>query len=342
MALKTRGIVTEVAVESSYNVAPSFSDSDVIVAEKADINPKIDTVNRKSISCSLITEAGVPVRFTADGTIAVEMISGADGDGNPAFYGDVLYLAALGTKDVATGDNGKGGFIGKTSDGGTDVNEINFADSSHAGTATIYTVTDIETAKTSLSVQKFYDSGDEVLLATGLVISKADFSFNQADILSASFSLEGAGYTTESGLNKPDCNLPANNPFVGKNATFTYKDSARNAQNVSISVANKITSVESITTEGYIDKAIVEKTITGSFTLLFEDFSYLTDLTNQTVGSLYMAIPNGDNEIGVYLPRIKVTEVNINDNSNMLIEVSVSFTAEKDKDRAEVMYLGVK
>ena len=342
MAKKTRGIVTEVAVESSYNVAPSFSDSDVIVAEKADIKPKIDTVNRKSISCSLITEAGVPVRFTADGTIAVEMITGADANGNPAFYGDVLYLAATGIKAIATGANGKGGFIGKTADGATTVDEINFADSSHAGTATIYTVTDIEVAKTSLSVQKFYDSGDEVLLATGLVVSKADFSFNQADILSATFSLEGAGYTTESGLNKPACNLPSNKPFVGKNATFTYGGNAKDAQNVSVSVANKITSVESITTEGYIDKAIVEKTITGQFTLLFDDFSYLNDLTNQTVGSLYLAIPNGSNEIGLYLPRIKVTEVNINDNSNLLIEVTISFTAEKDATRAEVMYLGVK
>ena len=342
MALKTRGIVTQVAKEDTYNVAPSFSADDVIVAEKADISPKVDTVNRKSLSCSLITEAGIPVRFTAEGTIAVEIISAKDINGYPAFYGDVLYLAALGAKNVATGDNGTGGFIGKTADGATNVDEINFADSSHAGDATIYTIADIEVDKTSLAIQKFYDSGDEVLLATGMVVSKTDLAFNQADILTASFSLEGAGYTTESGLTKPSCNIPSEIPFVGKNATFTYNGTAKAAQNISISIDNKITSVESITTEGYVDKAIVEKTITGQFTLLFDSFEYLNDLTNQTVGQLFIAIPNGENEIGVFLPRIKVTQVQINDNSNMLIEVTVSFTAEKDVNRKEAMYLGVK
>ena len=341
MAKKTRGIITQVAKEDTYNVAPTFSDTDTIVAEKTDISPKIDTVNRKALSCSLITEAGLPVRFTASGSIALEMLSTKDENGYPILYGDVLYLAGLGAKNLATGDNGTGGFIGKTADGATDVNEINFADSTHAGDATIYTVSD-GAEKVSLAVRKFYDSGDAVLLATGLVVSKTELNFNQADILSASFSLEGAGYTTQSGLTKPSCVFPSEKPFVGKNAVFTYKGNTVNAQNVSISIENKITSVESITTEGYIDKVIVEKTIGGQFTVLFEDFSYLDDLTNQTIGELFMAIPNGTSEIGVYLPRIKVSEVNINDNSNMLIEVTVSFTAEKDTNRNEVMYLGVK
>ena len=341
MAKKTRGIVTQVAQETTYNTAPTFSDSDTIITEKADVSPKVDKVNRKVISCSLITEAGIPVRFTSSGSIDTEMMAVQDANGYPALYGDVLYLAGLGAKAIADGTTGDGGFIGKAADGTTDANEINFADSSVAGDATIYTVAD-GAEKVSVAVRKFYDSGDAVLLSTGMVVSKVDLNFKQADILSSSFSLEGAGYTTQTGLTKPACSFPAEKPFVGKNAIFTYSGNTVAASNISISIENKITSVESITSEGYVDKVIVEKTISGQFTVLFDDFSYLDDLTNQTVGELYLSIPNGTNTIGVYLPRIKVSDAQPNDNSNLLIEVTVSFTAEKDATRNQALYLGVK
>ena len=340
MARKTRGIITLIKEETTYNVAPEFTDSDIVLTAKADVAPKVDTVDRKSVPCSLISEAGIPVRFTASGSIDVEMIPDKDANGHPQMYADVLYFAAMGEKNVATGDNGTGGFIGKTSDGASDVNEINEADADHAGDATIYKVKDGD--KTSVAVKKFYDSGDAVLVATGLVVSKMDLNFTQADILLASFSLEGAGYETETGQTKPACTPPSDTPFVGKNAKFTYNNTTTNAHNLTISVENKITSVESITSEGYVDKVFVEKTITGQFTVLFEDFSYLDDLTNQTVGQLFLDIPKGDQHIGAFCPRIKVTEVQINDNSNGLIEVTVSFRAEKDASRGEVLYLGVK
>ena len=340
MARKTRGIVTLIKEETTYNVAPIFSDSDVILTAKADVAPKVDTVERKSLACSLITEAGIPVRFTASGSVDVEMMADTDANGHPQMYADVLYVAAMGEKNVATGANGKGGFIGKTADGTTNVNEINEADNDHAGNATIYKVKDGD--KTSIAIKKFYDSGDAVLVATGLVVSKMDLNFTQADILLASFSLEGSGYETEAGQTKPTCVIPSETPFVGKNAKFTYKNNTVNAQNVTISVENKVTSVESITAEGYIDKVFIEKAITGQFTVLFDDFGYLEDLTNQTIGELFLNIPKGNQHIGVYCPRIKVVDTQINDNANGLIEVTVSFKAEKDSNRDEVLYLGVK
>jgi len=136
MALRTRGIVTQIAKETTFNTAPSFSDSDVVLAISTAVNPKVDMIDRKELGCSLVKKAGIPVRFTTDGNVEVEMRR-AEGD-NPTFVGDVLFEAGLGVKHLADGNNGNGGFIGYESDGSTKADKVSLADSDHAGTATVY------------------------------------------------------------------------------------------------------------------------------------------------------------------------------------------------------------
>jgi len=325
MALKTRGIVTQVKKETTFNTAPVFADSDVVVSEKVTVTPKVDMVDRKNLGCSIVSEAGIPVRFTTTGDMSFELETNGSGD----LQGAVLYEAGFGYKlaNGATIDEANHKIVYK---------------SDASGDAVIYRVASGDIARISLAIKKYFDSGDVVLQSLGNVVNKVELDFKQADILMASFGLEGSSYATMTGQTKPACTADSGVPFVGKNATFTYDGASVCAKDIKITIDNSITNSECITSEGYGDKDIVEKKISGSFTCLLEDFSYLDKLTNQTVGKLFTDIKVGTKEVAVYLPRIKVSDVSVNDDSNKLIDVTVNFTAEFDTTANDVMMLAVK
>ena len=338
MALKTRGIVVQVHQEDTFNAGATFSDSDVIVFNEFGANPKEDKVDRKQISCDLVKKAGVPVRATVDGNAALEVVPVTNGDDQDlAAY--TLWNAGMGWRNPPghagdSSDNGKGGFVGKDH-AGNDSNQVSLADSDTKGTDVVYTLLKGNTGTeyvASVAFKKFYDASNVELYAKGVVVNKVDIAAGTADIVTATFGLEGASYTTPTGDTKPACANLDTLPFIGKSATFTYDDSTVNAMDVSFSVANKITNEEGITGSGYTDKIIVEKDVTGTFKVLFKDFSYLEAMKNATNHKLYLEITSGSNKFGVYFPQLKITDFSITDNSNMLIEAQITFTAETKAD----------
>jgi hypothetical protein len=351
MALKTRGIVVEVAKETIYNVAPADSTYNVVVAQEFTLNPKENFTDRKQINCSIVKVAGVDIESTTEGNATMEIVpdsSGTDTD----FFGAVLYEAGLGYKYVPSHngdstDNGKGGFVGKDHDG-TAADVVSLADNSTAGTDVVYTLqpkAGEEEIRKSIAVRKFYDASNVCLDATGIVVNKVDINTPTADIATITFGLEGSDYTTPTDKTKPDCSTVDPLPFIGKSATFKYDDSTLNAMDVSFSIANTITNEKAITGNGVTDKFIVEKQVTGTFKLLLKDMSLLASVKAATAHTLYLNIKSGNNELGIYFPQLKLTDFNITDNSNMLIECNVSFTAETKKDLVpapEAMLLGVK
>jgi hypothetical protein len=351
MALKTRGIVVEVAKEQTYNVAPADSNYSVVVAQEFSLNPKENFTDRKQINCSIVKVAGIDIESTTEGNAVMEIVpdsSGTDVD----FFGAVLYEAGLGYKYVPghagdSADNGKGGFVGKDHDG-TVANVVSLADNNTAGTDIVYTLQpkagETEERK-SIAVRKFYDASDVCLDATGIVINKVDIATPTADIATATFGLAGADYTTPTNKTKPACGAVDPLPFIGKSATFEYDGNTINAMDVSFSVANTITDEKAITGNGVTDKIIVEKQVTGTFKLLLKNMSMLQAVKDAAAHTLYLNIKSGSNELGIYFPQIKLTEFNITDNSNMLIECSVNFTAETKKDLVpapQAMLVGVK
>jgi len=325
MALKTRGIKFQAVKETTFGVAPTFSATDTICVEKADINTKIDTVDRKCMVDSIVKQAGVPVRFTTDGSVSLEMDVK---NGTNEFAGSVLYEVGLGNKVL----------------GGADVDTTNkkiTVNTGGTGTHTLYSVND---TTSSLAIRKFFDSGDVVLQSLGNVVNKVSFDFSQANILMADFGIEGASFQTLTGLTKPDCGGCGDIPFIGKNATFSFYGNSVNAKNLKLEISNKVTNEESITTDGYSGKIIVEKEIKGSFVCLLENFDYLDKLKNQTIGSLYLEIPNtpAGSEIVVYIPSLKIVDVPVTDDANSLIEVTVNFVAELDTTTKESLLIAVK
>jgi len=260
---------------------------------------------------------------------------------NADFAGSVLFEAGLGYvyRPEKDGDGnyvaGKGGFVGKDS-AGTAADVVSIADASTAGTDVVYVVkpkpADTEERK-SLTVRKFYDADAVCLVATGNVANKVDLAFPQADISTSTFGLEGANYTTPADQTKPSCQA-VGLPFVGKSATFKYKGNVVNAMDVSFSVANTITNEEGITGNGYTNKYIVEKNVTGSFKVFMSDLSAYDDLKNQTQGTLFLKLgltESGNTyDLGVYMGNLKLNDISITDDSGKLIEITINFTAETD------------
>jgi len=355
MARKTRGIVTQIKEEATFNAGAEFTDADVVVANEASITPKTDMVDRKFVSCDIVKLGGVPVRNTTDGTISVEIVadtSGTDTD----FFGKVLFGAGFGYKNIPghagdDTDKGKGGFVGKDS-AGNDADMVSLADDNTAGTDIVYYVAPKSAGNTagevetySIAVRKFYDADSVCLYTTGVRANKVDFSVPTADIITASFGVEGSDYTTPTDQTKPACSTITAAPFVGKSAVFKYQGNTVNAMDLQISVANTIANEDDLVSAGYSDKIITEKAISGSFKILFEDFSYLDQLKEQTIGTLYLNVKVGDNEFGIYLPRVKVQDYQVTDNSNMLVEATVNFIAETDANLVpapEAILVGIK
>ena len=324
--LKTRGIVTQIAKESTFNTAPTFTASDVVETISTSVVPKVDMVDRKVITQSLVKQAGLPVRYTTAGAIQVEINvedSGTD------LVGDVLYEAGFGRKESPGA--GTGGLIGLEADGTTTANKVSRPqDSTVTGDATLYSIQRVTDDRISVSLKKFVDSGDVVLLSTGTVVEKVTMNFAVADIATAQFDVSGAEYQTLTGQTLPTYNAVTNIPFVGKSGKFTYDGNVIAVTGLSFEITNTVTNVEDINHAGYVDKQIVEREITGSMTLLMEDYSWIDKLKNQTVGEVYLELTSGSHKIGVYLPRVKVQDVSENDNANMLVELAVNFQAEED------------
>jgi len=351
MALKTRGIVVEVAKETTYNTAPSDSQYNVVVTESFSLNPKENFTDRKQMNCSIVKIAGIDIESTTDGTATMEIVPGSDSNGDPDFFGAVLYEAGFGYRHEPghagdSSDNGKGGFVGKDHAGNT-ADEVSLADDNTKGTDVVYTLQpkNTEEKRISLAVRKFYDASNVCLDATGIVINKVDMNLPTADIATISFGMEGADYTTPTDKTKPACSTVDTLPFIGKSATFKYDDNTINAMDVSFSVSNKITNEKAITGNGVTDKFIVEKDVTGTFKLLLKDMSMLQQVKDSTKHTLYLTITSGSNTMGVYFPQLRLTDFQITDNSNMLIECSVTFTAETKPDLNPVpqaMLVGIK
>jgi len=351
MALKTRGIVVEVAKETTYNTEPADSQYNVVVANEFTLNPKENFTDRKQINCSIVKIAGIDIESTTDGSTTMEIVPDNSGT-DPDFFGAVLYEAGLGYKYVPghkgdSSDNGKGGFVGKDH-AGNDADEVSLADKDTKGTDIVYVLQpksgETEERK-SLAVRKFYDASNVCLDATGIVVNKVDINTPTADIATVAFGLAGADYTTPTDKTKPACQTVDPLPFIGKSAKFKYDGNDLNAMDVSFSVSNTIYDEKAITGNGITDKFITEKQVTGTFKLLLKDMGMLNDVKTSTAHTLYLNIKSGSNEFGVYFPKLKLTDFSITDNSNMLIECSVNFTAETDptlNPTPEAMLVGIK
>lgn len=318
MAIRSKSKLVAAKIEAVFNTGEVLADADALeVAMSTSISATLDTIDRDVIRDSLIGLAPIPVRENVSGNVDFELIpSGTDNDLN----GDAFWEAAMGLKSVAaTAGAGTGGFIGFSDDGTTSANMIYLADAGDTAdsTATVYTLSGTTDATKSLTIKEFMGA-DKSLLTTGNVIESLSIDLPTAGVCTAKFNFGGCGFETNNADTKLNGSCVNEVPFVGKSATFTVNDVDYDATDVSVSINNDVYNVETLATDGYSEKVITGKTVTGSFKILFEDFSELTAFQNSTAGALYIQIAQGTDKFAIYIPAMLRTGVSTQDDSGIV------------------------
>jgi len=319
MAIRSKSKLVAAKIESTFNVAETLTDTEALeVAMSTSISATLDTIDRDVIRDSLIGLAPIPVRENVSGNVDFELIpSGTDSDLN----GDAFWEAAMGKKSPLGSDTGA--FIGFSDAGTTPAKAIYMAAGGETGTATAYTLSGTTDATKSLTIKEFMGA-DKSLLTTGNVIESLSIDLPTAGVCTAKFNFGGCGFETNNSDTKLNGSCVNEIPFVGKSATFTVNDVTYDATDVNITVNNEIYNLETLATDGYAEKVVTGKTVTGSFKILFDDFSELTAFQNSTDGALYIEIAQGTDKFAVYVPTMRRTSVSTQDNSG-IIEQSIEF-----------------
>ena len=324
MPIKSKSKVVAAKIETTFNVAETLTNTETLeVAASSSLSATLDTVERDVIRDSLLGQAPIPVRENVSGNIDFEIIpSGTDHDLN----GDAFWEAALGIKSPAGADTGA--FIGYSDAGVTPASEIYLAVATETGTSTAYLLGSTTDATKSLTVKEFLGA-DKSLETTGNVVESVSINLPTAGVATASFSIAGCGFTTNNADTKLTSSCVTELPFVGKSAVFKVNGTDYAATDVSINIANEVYNVESLATDGYSEKVITGKSVTGSFQILFEDFSELTAFQNSTDGSLYIEIAQGTDKFAIYVPVLRRTSVATSDDNGVIVQ-TVEFQVIED------------
>lgn len=325
MAINTKSKVIAAKIETVFNVAEVLASTDTFtVKSNSKVDATLDTVARDIIQDSMLKTAPIPVRENTSGTIDFELMPSGTVDD---LLGDPFLEAGMGRKSIAAiAGAGTGCFIGYSDDGVTIADQIYMAQATdvNASTAVAYTLANTTEATKSLTIKEFLGLNKSVE-ATGNVIDSIDIALPTADVATISYSFAGCGFTTNNADTKLTPSCTSTIPYLGKSATFTFDGGSLPATDVSIKIANTVYNEESLIANGYTSKKVTSKDITGSFTLLFEDYTLLTKLQNNTDGTLYIVLTQGINKFAVYIPALKLTTFSKADSSGIMTQ-TVEFT----------------
>lgn len=320
MSILNKSKVIAAKIEAVFNVAETLTNTETLeIMSSSSIDATLDTVERDVIKNSLLSMPPIPIRENASGTVAFELIP-ASGVGD-ALLGDTFLYAGMGKKSAS--GLGSGAFIGYSNAGTTPADAIYIAKVAETGTATAYLLGGVTDPTKSLTIKEFIGT-NKSLQTTGNVVESLTFNFPTAGVCSVETSISGCGFTTNEADTKLVPTCISTIPYLGKSATFKFDGNSVSATDISISVENTVYSEESITANGYSSKQITGKSVSGSFTLLFEDYSMLTKLKNNTDGSLYLCLTQGVSKFAVYIPTLKLTEFGKSENEGIMTQ-TVSF-----------------
>ena len=328
MAINVKSKVTAAKIESVFNVAEVLTNADTFeVKMSSKVDATLDTVERDVIRDSLLSLPPIPVRENTSGNLDFEIIPSGT---LQELQGDALWEAGMGIKSAA--GTATGAFIGFSDAGVTPADEIYLADVAEDGTAVAYLSGGASDATKSLTIKEFIGT-DKSLETTGNVVSSIAINLPSADVANVSFSIEGCGFTTNNADTKLSNLCTSTLPYLGKSAVFKFDGSTVNATDVSINIANTVYNEEAITSDGYSSKQVTAKDITGSFTVLFEDYSLLTKFQDSVNGSLYISLTQGTGTFAVYIPVLRLTEFSKADSSGVYSQtVSFQVPANCDAD----------
>jgi len=334
---RSKGAVYAVILEATFNSGGTFTDSDVVeVTSDTNLKPEVDSIERKAVCSSFISQPKLAGKEYGSGTLGVELIPEASsGD----LHGSAVLQVALGIREVP--GTGTGAIIGASDASGTAADMIYEVQAGEDGTAYLYKLNKPCGTQESLAIKQMLgcDTADsQTLLFTGVVPNSVTFDFPVADIATISFDIGAAGFETASGETLLNGLCLDTNPYVGKNAKFTVDGVSYEAKDLQFSIENTVSDREAITSAGITDKAITAKLVKGSLTINFENWNELNKFKNNTDAQIYLEMGSGAHKFAIYIPRARYTSVGVEDDDGILVN-KIEFEATEDSTTGETILI---
>ena len=203
----------------------------------------------------------------------------------------------------------------------------------------------------SLAAKVMYgcdDTDSRALTLKGLVPNNVKFTFPVADICTVSFDIGASSFETEQNITLPSYSATEGLPYVGKNAYFIVDDMVKEAKDIEITIENKVSDREAITSSGIAQKVVTSKNIKGSFTITFTDWAELNTFKNNGMGKVFLELKqvlSTTNDLdsalkfAVYAPYIKYSSVAVEDDDGVLVN-KIEFEAYEEPTTKEAILIG--
>lgn len=357
MAFLNKGRSVAVVEEVSYAAAtPTFADADYIDYVSADISTDIALIERNVVRNQLTPLESLLGQETSSGSIGIEITAAVTGVVNggdlyknafgKTFVQAVATTATAGTTSTVTVTSAAGMSIGQVIRVNLDVANTEYVQI--AGIAgSVLTVTpefsqaptngDAVQALTTYVLNKPNDTVPSLAIREnlkptsgspidyeylGVVCGSVDLDYPVGNVATATFNIAGAGFTYDATGTTPTLPCTVLTAVVGKNATIKVGATSYTAQDLKVSVANDVTDIQGITTDGITNKIIVGKKVTGSFRVEFTSTAEMQAFKDGTKASLTMLLKDGGKTSpvihGVVAPQIKFTKVGRSEDGSVL------------------------
>lgn len=363
MSFLSKGRSFAVVTEASYAAAaPVFTNADYVDYTTGDMSTDIEKIERAVIRNSLLKLESVFGQETSSGSIGVEISAATAG----ALNGDKLYTNGVGkryaqatattvasatsstvfTLTTITGVNvgqvlkvtlGTGNeYVQVAAIAGSEVTVVPALSATPVALDPVealltYVLPKPNESVASLAIRENMkpQSGTPIDYDyLGVMVTDASFDYPVGGIATATFSLAGAGFTVDSTGTTPTLPCDIATPVIGKNAVVKVGATSYAAQDVSFSVANEITDINAITTDGITNKVTVGKTVTGSFRVEYTGATEFETYKAGTKASLSLLLRDGGKTSpiihGAIAPQIKFTNVTKTEDG-MLMYTNVEF-----------------
>lgn len=335
---RSNSAVYAILKEATFNTGGTFTNADVVeVTSDTSMKPEGDSIERKAIKNSFLSQPKMAGKIYGSGTVGVELIP--LGEASIDLNGADVLEVALGIRGDA--GLGTGAFIGYSDAGITPAKGIYEATAGDTGTAVLYKLAKPCGSQPSLAIKQFLGctvEDSQSITFTGIVPSSVKFDFPTADLATVSFDVGASGYVTAAGESLLTGTAIIENPYVGKNATFTVDDVSYEATNLSFTIENTVTDREAITSAGITSKAVTKKVVKGSLSVTFENYSELDKFKNNTDAAVYLEMVSGTHKFAIYFPRARYTSVSVED-ADGILENKIEFEAYEDTTLGEAVYI---
>lgn len=342
MAFLDKGTLWGIKKEATYAAATTITyPTDVVELIDPSLEGSVAEIERAITKNSLVKAQSLPGKETSSGTLAVEVTSTVTN----VLNGDVLYESAMGVRIPAvTMVAPTAGPVGTTltfaSTAAYQIGQglkckigagvyqyVNIVGMSStiltvapALTATCTEVTGLlsyriavpSTPVTSFTVEEYLtgDASSVKYKYAGVVAKALSISFPVADIIKATFSVEGAGFTASTSVASTKVCMDLK-PHIAKNIQFLYSGTTYDINELTVNVESDIYDSETLTSSGISKKLVTGKSsVGGSFIVDYDGLDLFTKYKASTTGALVFSTSTSEGKkFGGYAPKVALKNV---------------------------------